>query len=231
MNDSEKISVLLADDHSFFRKGMYELLKQTNRYRLVGEAASGEELLKMVKLHEPDIAIVDISMPPQNGIKATKAIKELDLKTAVLGFSFYDEEYIILKMMKAGAMGFLNKNTDFENILDAIETIVVKKEIYFHVSHRERMMNYYAIEHRGESIEKGVKFSDRELEIIHMVCKEYTNAEIADELSLSKRTIETHRARIMDKMGVATVVGLVIYAYSYGLVLPRNYEVVFNRNI
>ena len=230
MNDSEKISVLLADDHSFFRKGLYELLKQTNKYRLVGEAATGEELLKMATQFEPDIAIVDISMPQQNGIEATRSLKQLGLKTAVLGFSFYDEDYIILKMMKAGAMGFLNKNTDFENIVDAIETIVVKKEIYFHVSHRERMMNHFDMEHRKDSRENLPSFSHREMEIIHMVCREYTNAKIADELSLSKRTIETHRARIMVKMGVSTVVGLVIYAYTYGLVVPRNYEIVYNKN-
>lgn len=229
MNDGEKISVLLADDHSFFRKGMYELLEQTKRYRLVGQAASGEELLDMAKQHEPDIAIVDISMPHQNGIEATRALKQLGLKTAVLGFSFYDEDYIILKMMKAGAMGFLNKNTDFDNIVDAIETIVVKKEIYFHISHRERMMNHYAMEHRNDSREHLPIFSDREMEIIQMVCLEYTNAKIADELSLSKRTIEIHRARIMELMGVSSVVGLVIYAYTHGLVVPRNYQIVFNK--
>ena len=224
MNEAGKISVLLADDHSFFRKGLFALLQQTGRYEMVGEAASGEELVKMATQFEPDIAIVDISMPRQNGIDATKRIRDSGLKTSILAFSYYDEDYMILKMMKAGAMGFLNKNTDFENIIDAIETIVLSKEIYFHVNHRERMMNYYAIEHRGEPRENDVKFSDRELEIIHMVCKEYTNAKIADELSLSKRTIETHRARIMEKMQVATIVGLVIYAYSNGLVSNDNYQ-------
>ena len=226
MIDADKISVLLADDHSFFRKGMFELLKQTNRYHLVGEAASGEELLKMAIQYEPDIAIVDISMPHQNGIDATRSIKELGLKTAVLAFSFYDEDYIILKMMKAGAMGFLNKNTDFDNIVDAINTIVVKKEIYFHISHRERMMNHYAMAHRNDSKENLASFSVREMEIIEMVCREYTNAKIADELCLSKRTIETHRARIMEKMNVSTVVGLVIYSYSNGLVAPRHYKFI-----
>ena len=222
MNESGKISVLLADDHSFFRKGLFELLVQTGRYNMVGQAASGDELVKLAVELEPDIAIVDISMPRSNGIDATRAICERGLKTAVLAFSYYDEDYIIIKMMKAGAMGFLNKNTDFENIVDAIDTIVVKKEIYFHVNHRERMMNYYAIKHRGEPKENNVKFSNRELEIIHLVCKEYTNAKIADELSLSKRTIETHRARVMKKMGVATLVGLVIYAYSNGLISIDN---------
>jgi len=230
MNEAGKISVLLADDHSFFRKGLFMLLQQTGKYEMVGEAKSGEDLVKMAIEFEPDIAIVDISMPYQNGIDATKRIREKGLKTSILAFSYYDEDYMILKMMKAGAMGFLNKNTDFENIIDAIETIVVRKEIYFHVNHRKRMMNYYAIEHREESKENKVKFSNRELEIIHMVCKEYTNAKISEELSLSKRTIETHRARIMEKMGVSTAVGLVIYAYTYGLVLPWNYEIVYNKN-
>ena len=229
MNEADKISILLADDHSFFRKGLFALLVQTGRYNMVGQAASGDELVKLAVELEPDIAIVDISMPRSNGIDATRAICEKGLKTAVLAFSYYDEDYIIIKMMKAGAMGFLNKNTDFENIVDAIDTIVVKKEIYFHVSHRERMMNYYAIEYRGQSLENAVKFSDRELEIISMVCKEYTNAKMADELSLSKRTIETHRARIMERMQVSTVVGLVIYAYSYGLVKPRGLEFIYNK--
>ena len=99
MNEAGKISVLLADDHSFFRKGLFMLLQQTGKYEMVGEAKSGEDLVKMAIEFEPDIAIVDISMPYQNGIDATKRIREKGLKTSILAFSYYDDDYMILKMM------------------------------------------------------------------------------------------------------------------------------------
>ncbi len=225
-SNSDKISILLADDHDFFRKGLSELLDRTGLYNIVAEASTGQELVRLATELEPDIAIVDISMPRQNGIDATRTIKELGLKTAVLGFSLYEEDYIVIKLMKAGAMGYLNKNTNFDDINDAINTIVRDKEIYFHVSHRERMMHYYARDCAVNPRDENVKFSDRELEVIDLICREYTNSKIADELSLSKRTIETHRARIFEKMNVKTTVGLVIYAYSSGLITRSNYQFI-----
>lgn len=218
MELNKQISIIIADDHSFFRSGLQQVLAYTGAYNLVGEAADGEELITLVKDLEPDLVIADIGMPKLNGIEATKIIYSSNLKTKVIGLSMHTEESIILEMMVAGAMGFMEKNIVKEDLYEAIESVVIDNQFYFPSSTSERLIEMIQeCGYRPFPVQKAL-FTERELEVIHLTCKEFSNKEIADKLELSKRTIETHRVRIMEKMRVKTVAGLVAYAFTNGIV-------------
>jgi DNA-binding NarL/FixJ family response regulator len=214
MTHQKPIHIIIADDHEFFRNGLALVLQQSDKYKIVAEVADGEALINNTILLQPDLLITDILMPKLNGIQATSILKKQFPDLPILALSMYNEESIILEMMEAGAMGFLDKNIGKADLYHAIDLVVKNKELYF-----PKTTNIHFFELLSESNykpykNKGIKFTEREVEVIQLTCKEFTNKEIAAELQLSKRTIETHRTRIMEKMNVKSVAGLVAFAYS-----------------
>jgi len=218
MNSENNISIIIADDHAFFRSGLTQVLNKAGNYNLLAEAADGLELLELTIAHQPDLVIVDIQMPKLNGIQAVQKIKALNLPVAVIGLSMHTEEKIVLDMMQAGAMGYLDKNIDKEELYIAIESVVVWKQVYFPEKSSRRLFRLLEQGTYKPYPKQKIIFTTRELEVIQLTCKDLTNKEIADELILSKRTIETHRVRIMEKMKVKSVAGLVAYAFTNGII-------------
>lgn len=218
MNTKTKISVIIADDHAFFRSGLSQVLLKAGKYQLLAEAADGLELVALTQQHKPDVVIVDIQMPKLNGIAATKQIKALKLPVSIIGLSMHTEETIILEMMEAGAMGYLDKNIDKEELYNAIESVVHWKQVYFPEKSSQRLFRLLEQGNYKPYPNHEIVFTARELEVIQLTCKDLTNKEIANELILSKRTIETHRVRIMEKMRVKSVAGLVAYAFTNGII-------------
>jgi DNA-binding NarL/FixJ family response regulator len=213
-----QISIVIADDHSFFREGLVKVLNMTGMVQILGEASNGQELVDLAQTLDPDLLIVDIGMPILNGIDAVKKIHELGIRARVIALSMHSEDAIIIKMLEAGAMGYLDKNTSKEELFEAIDSVVVHNRVYFPASTNAHMLDLLSTSTYKPFPDEALVFTDRELEVIKLVCLEFSNKEIANQLQLSQRTIETHRARIMERMNVKSVAGLVAYAYSNGLI-------------
>ncbi len=215
---NNQISIVIADDHSFFREGLVKVLHMTGMVQVVGEASNGQELVDLALQLDPDLLIVDIGMPVLNGIDAVKKIREQGLRARVIALSMHSEDAIIIKMLEAGAMGYLDKNTSKEELFEAIDSVVSHNRVYFPASTNAHMLDLLSTSTYKPFPDEALVFTDRELEVIHLVCLEFSNKEIANQLQLSQRTIETHRVRIMERMNVKSVAGLVAYAYSNGLI-------------
>ena len=217
----DNITIIVADDHPFFRDGLIKVLELDRRFSVVDEAKDGEELIQKVKHFKPDISIVDITMPRKNGIEATREIKELGLASEVIALSMHTDEKLILQMLQAGAMGYLEKNISKEELYKAIDSVVEDRRVYFPESTSRRM--FQLIQHSflkpyGVS---NIVFTEKELEIIQWVCKDLSNKEIGEKLNMSSRTVEGNRDRIMKRINVRSVAGLVAFAYSNGLLVDE----------
>jgi DNA-binding NarL/FixJ family response regulator len=211
------IRVVMADDHEIFRDGFRLTLSKANDIYLVGEAADGKELLKQVEQQQPNVVITDIKMPRMDGIEATRQIVARWPNIGVIGLSMFDDEDLIIEMLEAGAKGYLLKNADKTEVIEAIKTVYHEEPYYCrHTSGKLAMMiakSKYNPHHKKPRVE----FSEKEVEIIQLICRELTNKEIGERLFLSVRTVEGYRLRILEKMGVKNSVGLVVYAMQHGL--------------
>ena len=212
------IKIIIADDHEMYRDGFRLMLTKQKDIQLVAEAENGRELLELVALHKPDVVVTDIKMPLMDGIEAANKITAQFPDTGVIGLSMFDEDDLIIDMLEAGAKGYLLKNSGKEQIAEAIKT-VYNGDVYYCKSTSKKLTGMIAKSKFNPYTKKPkVEFSDREKEIIELICKEMSNKEIAEKLFLSIRTVEGHRLNILDKMEVKNSVGVVIYAMKTGLV-------------
>ena len=217
----DNITIIVADDHPFFRDGLIKVLEMDRRFSVVDEAKDGEELIQKVKHFKPDISIVDITMPRKNGIEATREIKELGLASEVIALSMHTDEKLILQMLQAGAMGYLEKNISKEELYKAIDSVVEDRRVYFPESTSRRMFQLIQQSFLKPYGVSNIVFTEKELEIIQWVCKDLSNKEIGEKLNMSSRTVEGNRDRIMKRINVRSVAGLVAFAYSNGLLVEK----------
>lgn len=214
------ISVIIADDHEIFRDGLKLMLSKAENITVVAEAGDGRELLALTGKHKPDVIITDIKMPVMDGVEATKYIMEHHPAIGIIALSMFDEEQLILEMLEAGALGYLLKNSDKTELVRAIHS-VYRHEPYYCQQTSCKMARMIAhSRHQSRIREKEAEFSDREKEIINLICQEYTNKQIGEKLFLSARTVEGYRTRIMEKMNAKNTVGIVISAMKLGLFSP-----------
>lgn len=214
-----KLRVYIADDQTLFRKGMGRLVRSFANVGEVKEAPNGKILLDLVKEKPPDVVLMDLEMPVMDGIEATEKLltKYPDLKIVVL--SMHDSQQQIFYLMELGAHGFLLKNAEPEEVQEAI-TSVVKNDFYQNKLVVDALRKGAINKKRQEGrpmFQNTVSLSEREKEILLLICRELTMVEISEKLSISERTIQNHRARMLDKLGVRNTVGLVKYAYDSGL--------------
>lgn len=215
------ISIIIADDHAFFREGLVKVLDAAGRFHVVAQAASGQELVDLATEHKPDLLIVDIGMPILNGIEAVQQLADSGIPSKVVALSMHREDSIVLRMLNAGAMGYLDKNTSKEELYEAIDSIVLNDRVYFPASTSEHMLELLRKSPYQPFPEPTAILTEREIQVIQLVCLDFTNKEIAKHLYLSPRTIESHRARIMERINVKSVSGLVVYAYTHGIYKPE----------
>ena len=218
MDTNKHITVVIADDHTFFREGLSKVLQANKKIKVLAQATNGVELIEFAKQYTPDVLIVDIAMPLLDGIKAVKEMTRLGIRSKVIALSMHTEDSIILQMLDAGAMGFLDKNTSKKEMYEAIDSVLIHNSVYFPESTNAYMMELLTSSSYKPYPQNGVVFTPREQEVIQMICKDFTTKEIGVKLDLSPRTIDTHRVRIMEKMNVKSVAGLVAYAYSKGII-------------
>ena len=213
------INLAIADDHKIFRNGLKATLEDCPDFKLMIEASNGKELIGLLATHQPDVVLMDIKMPEMDGMQTTAHIQQHFKDIKVLALSMHNEDKYIVDMMKAGASGYLLKNAEPEEIINAIST-VHSKGFYFneHLSVTLIKQLVGPGSHTEGGAPQTVDLNDREIEILRLVCQEYSNQEIADKIFLSVRTVEGYRARLFEKTGSKNLVGLVIFAIKRGII-------------
>lgn len=210
----EKLKILIADDHALFRTGLRTLLSTLDWIGEVAEAANGREFVDMVERFAPDVALVDIEMPILNGIDATREACLRFPGLRVMALSMYGEEEYYYKMIDAGAKGFLLKNSDIAEVQNAIRTVAGGGEYFSQELLYAIVKNFRQVSRQST----GEKLSQRETEVLQQICLGYSNAEIADNLSISKRTVDKHRENLLLKTGTKNTAGLVVFAIKNKLI-------------
>ena len=208
------IRVLIADDHDIVREGMKRVFARTPDIEVAGEASTGQEALELVWHNSYDVVILDISLPGRNGLEILKQIKNHQPKLPVLILSMYPEEQYAVRVLRAGAAGYLTKESDKGELIDAIRRIVKGKK-YITPALAERLAA--ELESASEKAPHE-KLTDREYHLLCLIANGKGSREIAEELSLSVKTVSTHRGRILEKMGMKSNAELTHYAIQNKLV-------------
>jgi two-component system, NarL family, response regulator NreC len=213
------IRVLLADDHHLFRNGLRRILEGQPGFEIVAEASTGLEAIEMAKAHKPDVAVMDIAMKELNGIEATAQILRHSPEIAVLILSMYSDERYVIRAVKSGARGYLLKDTLEEGLIEAIQSVHAG-QAYFSPSVAKLLQEAHVRGLDEQRFEDRYELlTERERQLYHMLAEGQSNKEIAARLGLSLHTVETHRTRIMDKLGVHSIAELVLSAVRRGLVV------------
>ncbi len=223
--DSETIRVLLVDDHTILREGIKSLLADHDHISVVGEADDGQEAVDAVEELKPDVVLMDISMPGLNGIEATEVIKENSPDTKVLILTMHDQEEYVYPIFRVGASGYVVKRSATRELVSAIEAVMQGNTI-LHPSIAHSLVvegdEGRAAEIDAAAEEEGVPSCDnltnREVEVLVQVAEGLTNQEIADELHIAVKTVQAHRANIMEKLDLHDRVDLTKYAIKRGLI-------------
>ncbi len=212
------ISLVIADDHEIFRDGLALMLSKQENVKLVGQAGDGLELMRMVEETGPDMVLTDIKMPRMDGIVAAKQLLQRYPGMKIIALSMFEEEDLIVEMLEAGARGYLLKNADKKEILDAIVT--VQEGNIFYCKHTTARLASLIVKSKFDQQKRspGALFTDREREIVRLICRQHTAQEIGEMLFLSKRTVEGYRTRILEKMDVKNTAGVVIFALKHSII-------------
>lgn len=208
------ITVILADDHSILREGLRSVLEPNPEIEVVGEADNGRDTVALARRLEPDLVVMDITMPDLNGIDATRKLGELGLGCKVLALSGHSEELYVRGMLQAGAAGYMLKDCASDEVVQAIQEIM-RGKMYVSPQIASMVVADYASQLGGPAA--GPSLSTREREVLQLIAEGMRTANIADRLSVSVKTIESHRRNLMEKLDVRTVAGLTKYAIRQGL--------------
>lgn len=218
MNESNQITVAIADDHKLFRKGVILSMRQYTNIKFVMEADNGEELINNIAEFNPDVVLCDLKMPKKDGIDTTKLLTKLHPHIRVIILTMYEDERFVGHLMDCGAAGYLLKNTDPAEIKKAI-TDVMKTGFYLNpFVNKVLIKKNYSKQKFNPSLTSEVVLSDREKEVLTLVCMEFTAQEISQKMDISPRTVEAIKDRLMERFGVKNSVGLVFYAMKNQLI-------------
>src|SRR5690554_798135 len=208
-------NVMIVDDHALFRDGLKLLLNSFPNFKVVAEASNGEEFLQTLELIPVDIVLLDIEMPILNGIEATKIAIKKQANLKIITLSMYGDEEYYYKMIEAGASGFLLKDSDIDEVHSALNAVVEGKS-YFSQELLQNLINN--LKNQDENTKETFDLSAREIEIIDLICQGLSNIEIGEKLFLSKRTVEKHRANILEKTNSKNTASLVMLAIKNKIV-------------
>ncbi len=223
----KKTRILIADDHDVVRKGLTMVLRSRPDYSIVAEAADGEEAVRLAGKHKPDVVILDISMPVMDAIAATKAIKENNPAVKVLILTVHEDEEYAYQVLRAGASGYILKNAGKKEIFRAVESALDGDRFFSPGISKLIVDGFVKRTDEGATPQPGARhtgskqdLTEREIEVLQYIAQGFTNRQIADQLCLSFRTINTHRANLMQKLDIHDTAGLVRHAITIGLIKP-----------
>lgn len=211
------IKVLLVDDHRMVRAGLKSVIDEFDNIKVTAQAGTVQEALTVLAAKEIDVVLMDINLPQQNGIEGAQIISKDFREVKVIGLSMNDDHFSISEMLKAGAFGYILKDSDEEELKKAIET-VFEGESFFTEKVTKVMMNAMLVKNKKESDQGAIVLSQRETEILKLVSDGLTNNEIGEKLFISARTVDTHRRNLLQKTGTKNSAGLVKYAFLNGII-------------
>jgi DNA-binding NarL/FixJ family response regulator len=219
----DKIRIILADDHRLLRSGLKLLLGRNPNIEFVGEASDGETTLQLFEQLRPDILILDLSMPKMGGMDCLKEIKSRYADAKIIVLTMYDDEEYIKEAMKAGAAGYVHKGAVDTELFKAIDKVQLG-ELYLSPRESQTLLNTLLKSGEKAVDEKDpyVLLSTREREVLKRIVYGYSLSEIAEELSISIKTVETYKIRVMEKLDISKKSGLVDYALRYGLLASKS---------
>lgn len=210
------IQILLADDHAVLRAGLRLLLSKEEGFLIVGEASSGLETIDLAQRQKPDLILLDVSMPALGGLEAISMLRKVAPETKILILTMHDDPQYLRQALKSGASGYVLKKAADVELLSAIKA-VMNGEIYVHPAMTRTLLEDLLPHSETSELEDWDTLSEREKEVLHRVALGFTGQEIAAELNLSAKTVETYRARGMEKLGLKSRAALVRYALKHGL--------------
>ncbi|WP_372776657.1 response regulator [Mangrovibacterium sp.] len=208
----KKLKLFLVDDHDLFREGLKFLLSEWDLIEEIYEAENGQLFIESLRQHPVDLVLLDIEMPLMNGIEAAKLAREVDPDLKIIALSMYSDENYYTSMIESGADGFLLKNSKFATVKRAIEEVAGGKN-YFSQEIIQLLVRHL---NKQERAKDNLVITDREMEILGLICRGLSNTEIAKALQISKRTVEKHRQNLLDKTQSRNTVALVLYAIKSG---------------
>lgn len=209
-----KIKVALVDDHAIVREGVRSLLERSGFIEVAGEAATGYDCLSMIEAWQPDVVVMDISMPELNGIETTREICQRWPATKVVILSVHSTAEHVYHSFAAGALGYVLKESIGKELLDAIRAAHHAKQYL-----SKKIEENYWVQFTSPFASKSplASLSKRERQVLQLVVEGYTSAEISNKLNLSMKTVDTYRSRLMQKLGVSNIIGLVKFALQHGI--------------
>ena len=218
MSPKEKINIAVVDDQQLFRQGLISLLRENKNLNIMFEAGNGQELLDKLKTVKtpPDVILLDIEMPELDGVETTIRLKLKHPELKIIILTMHDEEEMIVHLIEKGAHGFLPKNEDIESVIDAIFS-VHQNGYFFNDRISKAMVKGLVNSKKIKPTFNDVELSERELDIIRLICKEHTSPEIGEMMHLSTKTIDNYRLTLIKKLAVRNSIGLVMYAVKKGL--------------
>jgi DNA-binding NarL/FixJ family response regulator len=208
------IRVLIADDHGVVAEGLKHLVEAQADIEVIGVVGDGREAVRLARETQPDVVLMDLSMPELNGADATRAILERDAKCRVIVLSMYAEREYVRRALRAGAVGYVVKRSAAKEVVEAIRAVHAGQR-YLSPRIADVVIDDYSAEERDDPLGR---LSAREREVLQLLAEGKTGAEIAQRLSLSPKTVETYRARLVEKLGIRDVAGLVRFAIQHGIV-------------
>ncbi len=218
MIKKEEVTIILADDHRLIREGIRTIIEKNSGFRVVAEATEGREAIKMCKKYAPRVVIMDVSMPGLNGIEATRTIRKENSKIRVIALSMYTDRQFVSGMLRAGASGYLQKDVESSELINAIKTVIAgQKYICQEVSNL--IIDEFL---QDDNLKEKPELSGREREILQLIAEGNSSREIAEKLFLSRKTVDAHRKNIMDKLELYTLPELTKYAIRSGLTTLDN---------
>jgi NarL family two-component system response regulator LiaR len=213
---SDRISVIIVDDHEVVRKGIRAYLESTSEFSVVGEAGSGPEAIRLVAEQVPDVVLMDLIMPDMDGVQTTREIKKISPRSQVVVLTSFHEDIHIFPALKAGAISYILKDVRMEDLADALQR-AARREVTFHPLVAERVLRSI----RGEDSSEEMLYSEltqRELEILKLIANAQTNSQIAEQVVISEYTVKGYVSNILSKLHLVDRTQAAVYAWQKGLV-------------